>query len=108
MADVSLHLISDDGEPTMVLVKLQAPDWELNFRATPEDLAGLGTIRDTDWAARRCLHIGESAGSPVHWAADGQMTTIMVGQDDETWDIALNVPTTAVDEIVAEAATERW
>ncbi|GAB3881452.1 hypothetical protein GCM10029964_037540 [Kibdelosporangium lantanae] len=108
VVDVTLALASGPGEATMVLVKLQAPTWELNFRATADDLARLSQVRDTDWAARRCLHIGESAGSPVHWATDGQTTTIMVGQDDETWDIAVAVPTAAVDRIVADAAAGRW
>jgi len=105
---VTLNLASRHDVPIWVLVKLQTPAWELNFWATPQELAGLGSIRDTDYAAGRCLHIGESAGSRVHWSADGQTATIMVGHDEQTWDIAVMVPVTAVDTIVAEAAAESW
>ncbi|MFC0526876.1 hypothetical protein [Phytohabitans kaempferiae] len=101
MVDVTVDPVSGPGEPTLVAVKLQASGWELNLRATPAALATLGQIREADWAARRCLHVGESAGSRVHWAADGDTATIMVGHDDETWDIAMSLPVTAVDAIVA-------
>jgi len=63
MVDVTLNLASSPSEQVLVLVKLQAPAWELNFRATPEELVGLSSIRKADWATRRCLHIGESAGA---------------------------------------------
>jgi hypothetical protein len=108
MADVTLNLASGRGEPILVLVKLQSPTWELNFRATLEELAGLRSIRDTNWAARQCLHIGESAGAPVHWSAEGETATTMVGHNDETWDIAVTIPVSTVDAIVANAAAGYW
>jgi hypothetical protein len=77
---------------------------ELNFRATQEALMGLRSIRDADWTKRRCLHIGESAGAPVHWAADGETATILVGHDEKTWDIGVTVPIAAVETIVTDTA----
>jgi hypothetical protein len=103
-----LSLASAWGEPLLLLVKLQSQHWELNFRATPDDMAGLDAIRDTDWAARRCLHIGRSAGTAVHWSAQGETATIMVGHDDESWDIAVTVPIATVEAILAEAAAGAW
>jgi hypothetical protein len=108
MVDATLNLASGRGEPILVLVKLQSPTWELNFRATPEELADLRSIRDADWAARQCLHIGESAGAPVHWSAEGETATIMVGCDEESWDIAVTVPISTVDAIVADVAAGSW
>ena len=108
MADVTLELASAPDEPILVAVKLQTPTWELNFRATPEELVSLDGIRDTDWKTRRCLHVGECAGSRVHWSAQGDIATIMVGEDDETWDVAVTVPLASVDTIVADASAGRW
>jgi hypothetical protein len=108
VVDVTLDLASGRGEPVLLLVKLQSPEWELNVRATPDDLAGLRAIRDTDWAARRCLHIGESAGAGVHWSAEGETATIMVGHDDETWDIAVAVPTATIEAILANVESRTW
>jgi hypothetical protein len=84
MVNVTLNRASRPSDPTLVLVKLQSPAWELNFRATPEALMGLGSIREADWATRRCLEIGKSAGAPVHWCSEGETATVMVGHDAET------------------------
>jgi len=32
----------------------------------------------------------------------------MIGHDQETWDIAVLIPTTTVDTILAELAAENW
>jgi hypothetical protein len=108
MVDVSLNVASGGNEAILVLVKLQSPTWEVNFRATPDELARLEGIRDADWAARRCLQVGESAGSRVYWSADAEMATIMVGHDDETWDFAVTVPLACVDKIVTAAEACNW
>ena len=105
---VALDLEYDRAGRELVAVKLSTPMWEFNFRAPSEELAGLGSIRDANWQARRSLHIGESAGAPVHWAAEGETATIMVGHDSETWDIALMVPVAIVDTIVTDAADGTW
>jgi len=106
--DFALNLAYDRAGKELVLVKLSAPAWEFDFYATSEQLAGLASIRDADWRARRCLHIGKSAGAPVHWAAEEETVTIMVGHDPETWDIGLMVSVATVDKIVAEAADGSW
>ena len=105
---VALNDARDQAGRELVLVKLSTPTWEFNFWATQEDLIGLNSIRDANWLARRCLHIGQSAGAPVHWAAEGETATILVGHDEETWDIALTVPVATVDTIVADAAEGSW
>jgi hypothetical protein len=108
MVHVTVNLASRRDEPILVAVKLQSSAWELNFRAAPEELAGLGSIREADWVTRRCLHIGTSAGAPVDWSVAGETTTIMVGHDEETWDIAVTVPIATVETIVAETAAGSW
>jgi hypothetical protein len=108
MIHVSLDLASHPSESLLILVKLQSPAWELNFRATPEALMGLGSIREADWTKRRCLHIGHSAGAPVHWSADRDTATILVGHDAETWDIAVTVPIAIVEAIVSKTVARSW
>ena len=84
-----------------MLVKLQSSTWELNVRATSEELLSLREIRDAGWTDRRPLHVGASAGAPVHWSASSDTVTVMIGEAHETWDIAFEVPIISVDEIVA-------
>jgi hypothetical protein len=90
--------VNDEGPD--VHVKLQDASWEINFGGTRAELAGLRSIRDADWDDRRSLHVGRSAGALVHWSFRDETVTIMVGHDDETWDIAVEVPVATVDEIV--------
>jgi hypothetical protein len=96
--DVTIERSGDDPDELLVIV--QAPTWVLQFRAPGADVAQLGSIRDTDWAARRVLHVGTAAGTPVHWCLDGDTVTALVGDDDETWDVAVLMPVDAVDRIV--------
>jgi hypothetical protein len=107
MVDVTIEAeVTAPGEPPILLVKLQSSAWELNVRATREDLLSLQGIRDAVWVDRRSLHVGTSAGAPVQWSASGDITTVMVGDDDETWDIAIQVPTAAIEDIVTAAAQQ--
>ncbi|MFD0683713.1 hypothetical protein [Actinomadura fibrosa] len=100
MVDVTLDM---DADP-MPLVMLQAETWELHVWAPLADLSRLSEIRSATWDDRRSLQVGTCGDLPVFWtlAEDGQ-ATVLIGQDDETWNLALMVPLTAVDEIVALA-----
>jgi len=82
-----------------VLVKLQTAAWEINVRAKEVELAKLADIRTADWSQRRSIAVGESVQAPVFWASSGDDATIMIGHDDETWDVAVTVPTEVVERI---------
>jgi hypothetical protein len=102
--DVSVESDSEAG----LTVKLQTDDWEVNFRASADDLLRLSDIRSADWSDRRSIQVGESAGAPVFWAITNDHASVMIGHDDETWDIAVALPFGVVDEIVREAQRTRW
>ena len=84
-------------------MKLQTDDWEVHLRASAHDLVRLSEIRSADWSDRRSIQVGESAGAPVFWATTNGQASLMIGHDDETWDIVIALPFDAVDEIVREA-----
>ncbi|KAB2376427.1 hypothetical protein [Actinomadura montaniterrae] len=89
-----------DADPSPMLM-LQAETWEVHIRASLADLSRLTSIRRANWDERRSLQVGECAGAPVFWAVAGDdHATILIGQDDETWDAALIVPLATIDEIV--------
>jgi hypothetical protein len=95
--DVSLDMDATGG----LAVKLQADDWEVNFRVSQIELTALSQIRSADWDERRSIRAGESAGAPVFWASDGDNATLMIGHDDETWDIAIALSVEAVEDIAS-------
>lgn len=84
-----------------VAMKLQADEWEVNLRASRTELAALSGIRSANWNERSSIRAGESAGAPVFWACDGTDATLMIGSDDETWDIAISLPVAVVEEIAS-------
>ncbi|WP_155355618.1 hypothetical protein [Acrocarpospora macrocephala] len=102
MVDVTL----DGSDGSVVLVKLQTDTWELNIRAPVADLVRLRDIRQADWDSRRSLAVGTCAGSPVFWTVSKDQAAILIGHDDETWDMGISVPMGTVDEIV-RLASER-
>jgi hypothetical protein len=98
MVDVTV-----ESAGSVVVMKLQTETWELNIRAPVADFVRLHGINDADWDARRSLAIGTCADARVHWAASGGQAMILIGHDDETWDIAVAVPVATVHEIASLA-----
>jgi hypothetical protein len=88
------------------LVKLQTDACEVNVRASIGDLMRLTEIRSADWSQRRSIAAGESAGASVFWASVDDHAALMIGHDDETWDVSVTLPFDLVDEIVREVAAQ--
>ena len=88
-------------------VKLQsAAGWELNFYASLGELRRLRSVEGMSWRDRRSLAIGMCAGAPVFWCEQDRQVTILVGHDDETWDVSVTVPLATVDDILRLAELE--
>jgi hypothetical protein len=102
VVDVTL----DEADDSRAVVKLQTEAWELNIWAPLADWMRLRGIKEADWDARRSLPVGTCADAHVFWVANGEQAMILIGQDDETWDIAVTVPLGTVDQI-ARLAEER-
>ena len=101
MADVVVETEIDSQGRTVACAKLSSGDWEVNVRANPVEFAVLGSIRGATWGARKSLAVGRSAGAPVFWSCDGPTASILIGSDDEVWDVAISVPVEVVDRLVA-------
>ncbi|MEQ4714757.1 hypothetical protein [Nonomuraea sp. B19D2] len=95
MVDVTL----EESDDQLALVKLQADTWELNIWAPMADLVRLHEIRRADWEARHSLAVGTCANARVFWTVSEDQAVILMGPDDEAWDIAVTIPMTAVDEV---------
>jgi hypothetical protein len=105
MPDLSTHasveLSADAGEP--VQFKFSSPVFEINVRVPRAFLDGLELAAQGEWEGGS-LQAGESLGSRVFWCA-GEAGTInvLIGHDDETWDVAVVVPKGVFLQAVAEA-----
>lgn len=77
------------------VLALSGPGFYLTIRIVPEELGRLSGVRHASWEDRASIKAGEALGHPVFWCRspdDPTAVTVLVGGDDETWDLALEVP----------------
>lgn len=87
-------------------IKISAETWEVNVRATPQDVAELSAVRGAAWSDRGSIAVGEAAGAAAFWSSEGDMVTLLIGHDDETWDVAVSFPISILDEILESIARD--
>jgi hypothetical protein len=102
MVSVNVDAMADGNG----LVKLSEQTWELNVVASLAELRKLRGIRDTGWEDRRTLRVGTCLNAPVWWNEKDGSVHVLAGADDEVWDVAVIIPLTAVQEILALAEQE--
>jgi hypothetical protein len=94
---------SYDGDQRFYAVSLMTHTWLCLIHIAPEDVPRLSDVTSTPWDSG-ALRIGDSAGVGVFWSVNGEddkdTVVILVGDDDETWDISFAVPATTIDEIL--------
>ena len=108
MASVSVELSLADGAPYYA-VKIGTEAFEVNVAVPLEDAARLKEVLTAPWLSG-ALRIGSSAGAPAWWCVggddeDAKTLSILVGTDDEAWDIALQLPLETIEAVVREVAT---
>ena len=101
--DISIEPDADSG----LSLKLATDEWEVNVHGSPDDLSRLSEIRSVSWSERRSIQAGESAGAPAYWASTGDQAALMIGHDDETWDVSVTVPFDVIDQVVSEVSRHR-
>ena len=98
---------SYDGEVKFYAVALSTSTWLVMIHIALEDVALLKEVTSRSWD-EGALQIGDSAGTSVFWSVNGEddkdTVVILVGEDDETWDISFAVPAATIDVILSEIA----
>jgi hypothetical protein len=89
------------------VLKIQADLLELNVWIPEGELSMLNRVQDASWNSRGSLRIGSAANSAVFWSSTQSVLSILVGQDDETWDVALRLPIAALHRIISEVEAEQ-
>lgn len=82
----------DDSEG---ILTVSTDSVSLLIRIQPSDLQLLAAIPGASWLQRNSITAGTTLGSPVFWCRDEEApdtAVILVGGDDETWELALHVP----------------
>lgn len=76
----------------------------LRVAASVDDLQLLADVQAADWPSRRTICAGHVLGQPCSWSRSdepGGGVFLVVGPDDETWQIAMTLPASAVAEFSA-------
>jgi len=102
--DVSVLVEADrKPKPSSYKVKLQTEVFEINIRIPAAEVDELKLVPSSSWD-EGSMQIGESAGAPVFWSTEDGVVALLIGEDDENWDIALSVPVAVVDTILQAIA----
>jgi hypothetical protein len=94
---------SRKGRDVSYTLTLEAEVFEVNIHIPAEEVEELKLVAGSRWEDGS-MQIGESAGVPVFWSTDDGMVAILIGEDDENWDIALSVPVQVMESIIGAIA----
>jgi hypothetical protein len=103
----TLHSVSidagsdDDGSPCF-FIKLQNPHSELNVTVSEPDLDRLRDVRDAHWLNRGSLRVGKCLGALAFWSCQDHQLSVLVGPDDETWEVGYFAPEAVVRHLLDE------
>lgn len=97
---ITVTIFIENKSKNDFLIKLNNFDWELNIHIGNQELYLLKMIRFANWDTKSSIKAGTSSSSAVFWVYDekNKMISICVGHDDETWDFAVCVPITIIEE----------
>ena len=89
------------------VLQLSMPDLLLLISISPQELGLLTGAKSADWGQRQSIRAGSLLGVACHWCRGDEANTVqlLVGSDDETWELSLTMPADVIDRIVASATT---
>ena len=94
---------SFDGDKRYYAISLSTHTWLMLIHIPPEEVPRLSEVTSRPWD-QGALRIGDSAGASAFWSTNGEedrdVVVIVIGQDDETWDISVAIPATTIDSIL--------
>jgi hypothetical protein len=93
--------ISADGSACF-FVKLQSSGCELNVAASADELEDLSAVASARWLDRKSLRVGQCLGAPVFWSCEDGHLSVLVGSDDETWEVSFAAPESLVAALLEE------
>lgn len=81
------------------VLSLSGQGFYLQIQIPPEQLRSLSEVGVATWERRTSIKAGEALGNPVFWCRssdDPTAVTVLVGADDETWGLSLELPAVAL------------
>jgi hypothetical protein len=89
--DVTVDELTEDGVDSYA-IKISSEFVELNVVIPCSEIQQLRDAHTIPWGSG-AIRLGTSAGANVYWSAgDAGTLSVLVGHDDQTWDIGLTLP----------------
>ena len=81
----------DDSDRTLTITTEEVV---LQIAVGDDDLTQLGAAPHAEWSGRKSIRLGRTLDTPVHWCRGDEPDTVnvLVGPDDETWQVLLVLP----------------
>lgn len=101
---ISLNQIKDSKEEFHLKINFKE-EYEINIRLTKSEVNYIiENIKSAIWSERQSIKMGKSANTNVFWTYEAEIDkiSILIGQDDETWDIAFLLPFEVIDKMRKE------
>lgn len=97
-----------DSDTDAYWIKIGLDKLEVNVCIPRSEIHKLARVCDSFWDARGSLRIGRLLGSSAFWCTDPNTREVwlLAGHDDETWELALALPSNIVEQIVAAIQEE--
>ena len=106
MAAVDWQLEYDADDSAMVLRSAEA---YLSIRVSPSDLKTLAALDGAAFEVARSVRAGTMLGQHAFWCFGEQEDTaqVLVGPDEQSWELAVTLPLSVVQAAAAKAASAR-
>ncbi len=86
-----------------IQIKISNTQMELNLVMTESETIDLiENIQTADWDKRKSIKAGVCLNSNVFWCSNGNNISLLIGHDDETWDIGMIIPLEIINKIKIE------
>lgn len=82
-------------------IKIGSERFEVNIAIPVGQAKKLKQVFSTPWEPGS-IRLGRSAGSAVFWSCDKRTVSILIGHDDETWDVGFSIPLATLKAIIRE------
>ena len=84
-----------------VSLKISSEHLELNLVLSESDIRNIvANITNANWEHRQSIKAGTCINANVYWCCNDEGSfSILIGQDDETWEIGLKLPMYVINDL---------
>lgn len=102
---MTTYTLSLDQTSEAFTLKISSEGLEINLKLSHQDIKTIiNNITNANWEIRNTIKAGVCLGANVFWCCDDNKTSVLllIGQEDETWQIGLKLPFSIINDLQQE------